>query len=103
MTKARQLAAAKAEARRSERDALDAKIRLAIVQDKITSYEMAEARRQCVLVQTAIERMVKAGALRPDDHAGQFDMTAQLLGDSSGLIPLALAKWIFRAVAAQLK
>jgi hypothetical protein len=41
--------------------------------------------------------MVKAGALRPDDHAGQFDMTAQLLSDPSGLIPLALTKQFYRA------
>jgi rhamnose utilization protein RhaD (predicted bifunctional aldolase and dehydrogenase) len=97
MTKAQKLADAKAETRRAERAALDAKIRLAIVREKLDAHETAEARRQRVLVQTAVERMVKAGALRPDDHAGQFDMTAQLLSDPSGLIPLALTKKIFRA------
>ena len=91
-----QIAEAKAHARRAERAALEAQIRLAIVQDKITVLETAEARRQRVLVQTAVEKLVKADALRPDDHAGQFDMTAQLLSDPAGLIPLALTKRIFR-------
>jgi len=95
MSDAEQISEAKAHARRAERAAFDAKIRLAIVQDKITAHETTEARRQRILVQTAVERMVKSGALRPGDHAGQFDMTAQLLSDPSGLIPLALTKRIF--------
>ncbi len=103
MTKAPKLAEAKAHVRRAERAALDAKIRLAIVQDKITVLETAEARRQRILVQTTVDRMVKSGALRPDDHAGQFDMTAQLLSDPSELIPLALTKKIFKAGPAQRK
>jgi hypothetical protein len=103
MTKAQKLADAQAHARRAQRDALAAQVRLAIVQDKITAHETTEARRQRILVQTAVERMVKSGALRPGDHAGQFDMTRQLLADPSGLIPLALTKKIFKAGPTQRK
>ncbi|MGB7747605.1 MAG: hypothetical protein WBN75_09995 [Verrucomicrobiia bacterium] len=102
MNDAQKLAAAKACTRLAEANALEAKIRLAIVHDKIAAHETAEARRQRILIQTAVERMVKSGALRPDDHAGQFDMTAQLLSDPSGLIPLALTKTIFRAGSSRL-
>jgi hypothetical protein len=68
-----------------------------VVREKLSALKTAEARRQRILIQTAVERMVKAGAIRADDHAGQVDMTAQLLNDPSGLIPLALTKRIFRA------
>jgi rhamnose utilization protein RhaD (predicted bifunctional aldolase and dehydrogenase) len=96
MTKAQKLAEAKAHVRRAERAALVAQVRLAVIQDKIAVLESAEARRQRVLVQTAIEQMVKSGALRPDDHAGQFDLTAQFLSDPA-LITLALQRRVFRA------
>jgi hypothetical protein len=97
MSDAQKLAEAKAYTRRAQRDAFTAQIRLAVITDKLAAAETIEAKRQKVLVQSAVERMVKAGALRPDDHAGQFDMTAQLLSDPSGLIPLALTKQFYRA------
>jgi hypothetical protein len=91
MTKAQKLAAAKAEARRAERAALDAKIRLAIVREKLDAHETAEARRQRILIQAVVKRMVKSG-----DYAGEFTLTAQFIADPA-LIPLALTKKIFRA------
>jgi hypothetical protein len=91
MSDAEQIAEAKAQARRAERAALDAKIRLAIVQDKITVLESAEARRQRILIQTVVKRMVKTG-----DYAGEFTLTEQFIADPA-LIPLALTKKIFRA------
>lgn len=96
MTKAKQLAEAKAHARRAELDALVAKVQLAIVEDKIIQRETAAARRQRILIQTAVERMVKSGAIHPADHFGQFRMTEQLIENPS-LVPLALTKTIFRA------
>jgi rhamnose utilization protein RhaD (predicted bifunctional aldolase and dehydrogenase) len=103
MSDAEQIAEAKACTRRARRAALEAQIWLAIVQDKITVLETAEARRQRVLVQTAVEQMVKAGALQPDDHAGQFRMTEQFIKDPSVLIPLALTKRIYRAGSARFR
>jgi hypothetical protein len=91
MTKAQKLAAAKAEARRYELAALDARIDRAILCDKIAVLESAEARRQRILIQTAVKRMVKSG-----DYAGEFTLTAQFIADPA-LIPLALTKRIFRA------
>jgi rhamnose utilization protein RhaD (predicted bifunctional aldolase and dehydrogenase) len=96
MSAAEQIAEAKAEARRAERAALDAKIRLAIVQDKITAHETAEARRQKVLIQSAVKKMVATGAVHAGDHYGQFRMLEQLARDPS-LVTLALTKKIFRA------
>ncbi len=96
MKHAEKLAEAVAERKQAERDLLESKIRLAVVSDKIAASERAEARRQRVLVQTAVERLVKAGMIREDDDAAQFDMTAQLLSDPS-LIPLALTRRIYRA------
>jgi hypothetical protein len=96
MTKAQKLADAQAHARRAQRDALAAQVRLAIVQDKITVLETAEARRQRVLVQTAVQKLIANGAVHPADNAGQFDLTRQFIADPS-LIPLALQRRIHRA------
>jgi hypothetical protein len=90
MTKAQKLADAQAHARRAERAALVAQIRLAVIQDKIIAHETAEAHRQRILIQTAVKRMVKSG-----DYSGEFTLTAQFIADPS-LIPLALTKKIFR-------
>jgi rhamnose utilization protein RhaD (predicted bifunctional aldolase and dehydrogenase) len=95
MSNAQKLSEAEAETRRAERAALDAKIRLAVTEDKIAAHERAEAKHQRALVQSAVQQMVKSGAIRPDDHAAQLDMAGQLLCDPS-LIPLALTPRIFR-------
>ena len=95
MTNAQKLAEAEANTRRAERAALDAIIRLAIVNDKIAAHEKAEAKHQRALVQSAVAKLVQSGAIRPDDFAGQFDMTEQFLSDPS-LIPLALTPRVFR-------
>ena len=90
------LAAAKAETRRAERAAIVAQVRLDIINEKIVMRETAEARRQRILIQTAVERMVKSGAIHPTDHFGKFSMTEQFIKNPS-LIPLALTRTIFRA------
>lgn len=96
MSDAEQIAEAKAHVHRAERDALDAKIRLAVVQDKITVLETAEARRQRALILATVNQMVKAGAIHSADHAGQFRMLEQLARDPS-LCELALQKKTYRA------
>jgi rhamnose utilization protein RhaD (predicted bifunctional aldolase and dehydrogenase) len=95
MTNAKQLAEAEAQTRRAERAAMNAEIRLAIVDDKIAAHERAEAKHQRALVQSALEQMVKSGAIRADDHAAQLHMAGQLITDPS-LIPLSLTPRIFR-------
>jgi hypothetical protein len=100
VTKARQIAAAKAEARRYELAALDARIDRAILCDKIAMLETAEARRQRALAESAIKKLIANGAVHPGDYAGEFTLTAQFIADPT-LIPLALTKTIFRAGPAQ--
>lgn len=92
MTKARQIAAAKAEARRYELAALDARIDRAILCDKIAMLETAEARRQRALIQSVVQRLV----VKSGDYAGEFTLTEQFVADPT-LIPLALTKQIYRA------
>jgi hypothetical protein len=96
MTKAQKLAEAEACTRRAQRDAFTAQIRLAVVTEKLLAAETAEAKRQRALVESAIKRMVKNGAIRSGDYAGEFTLTAQFIADPT-LIPLALTKTIFRA------
>lgn len=103
MSYAERLAEAQAATRRMERAALDAKIRLAVTEDAIATREKVEAEHQRLLIQSAVQQMVKSGAIRPDDHAAQLSMTEQLLSDPSGLIPLALTPRIFRQRNAKVK
>ncbi|MGB7749296.1 MAG: hypothetical protein WBN75_18640 [Verrucomicrobiia bacterium] len=95
MTKTQKLVAAKAEARRAERAALDAKIRLAIVREKLDTHETAEAKQQRALVESAVKKLIATGAVHPGDHYGQFHVLEQLVKDPS-LVTLALQK-IYRA------
>jgi hypothetical protein len=95
MTESEQIADAQAQGRRAEREAIAAQVRLDFLNEKIASHEKAEARHQRVLVQTAVERMVKSGAIHPADHFGQFRMTEQFI-ENPALIPLALMKTAFR-------
>jgi hypothetical protein len=92
-----QIAEAEACIRRAQRDAFTAQIRLAVITEKLVAAETAEAKRQRALVESAIKRMVKDGAIHPGDYAGEFTLTAQFIKDPSGLIPLALTKRIYRA------
>lgn len=94
MSNAKQLAEAQAQTRRAERAAMKAEIRLAIVNDKIAAHERAEARQLKAVVQSAVQQMVKSGAIHRYDHSAQLDMAGQLISDSS-LIPLALTPRIF--------
>jgi hypothetical protein len=96
MSNAEQIADAEARTRRADATALDAQIRLCIVREKLSAMETAENKRQRIFVQTAVEKLVTAGAIHANDHAAQFDLTAQFLSDPA-LIPLALTKRIYRA------
>ena len=96
MTKAQILAEVKAETRRAERGLIAAQVRLDIINEKIAAHETAEAHRQRILIQAAVDRMVKSGTIHPGDHFGQFRMTEQFIKNPA-LIPLALTKTIYRA------
>jgi hypothetical protein len=96
MTEAEEIADAQAHARRAERDAIAAQVRLDIINARIAAHETAEARRQRILIQAAVDRMVKSGTIHPADHFGQFRMTEQFIKNPS-LIPLALTPTVIRA------
>jgi hypothetical protein len=100
MTNAKQIADADERRRGAECAELESRIQLAILRQQITVLETAEAKRQRILIQTAVERLVTSGVIHADDHAGQFDLTEQFIKDPSGLIPLALRTKIFRAGSA---
>ena len=90
------IAAADARREKSERATLDAQIRLAILRDKISAFESAESKRQKVLIQSAVEKLVKSGAINRHNPYAEFNVLEQLARDPS-LVTLALTKKIFRA------
>jgi len=63
---------------------------------QIAALETAEAKRQKVLIQSAVERLVATVAVHAGDHFGQFRVLEQLVKDPS-LCSLALMKRVFRA------
>jgi len=91
-----QIAAAKADARRYELAAMEARIDRAITEAKIVTLEKAEARRQRTLIDQAVQRLIENGAIHAGDHCGQFRMLEQLARDPT-LCSLALQKKVFRA------
>ena len=58
--------------------------------------ELVRVKRQRTFIQTAVERLVKSGAIHPGNRYGQFNVLEQLARDPS-LVTLALTKRIYRA------
>jgi len=96
MSDAEQISEANVRRKQAEARTLELQIRLALSRERVMAMQTAENRRQKVLVQTAVKKLVANGAIHPADHYGQFRVLEQLVSDPA-LCTLALAKKVFRA------
>jgi hypothetical protein len=66
---------------KSERATLYTEIQLASLRGKICTLETAEKKRQKVLIQSAVEKLVASGAIHRHNIYGQFNVLEQLARD----------------------